>query len=331
MSEDPGGSRPMRDPYGRTDGPPFLPKVWSTPPPLLRPRPRPPASPAGSRGGSAPVPPTGPPTTGAGLVPFRLGPVLRRSLSFLRRRWPFVLTSTVLLHAPVALWGLRAREGRVLEVWFTLPVSFLNPLLLVLALVLQATVVHAVYRDLAGRPSGALAPLAGLPRLPVVLVVALLVGLSLLGPLFAGSVLGVGLATARPVAFAVVATVLVLLGMVASMLAIVCSYSVAVQAAIVEGGGPVQAMIRSARLTRGHRWPLLALLLVTYGGQFGTFLLLSWVHRPWWRSGVAFLLALHALQAVVSAFHAVFAAVAYHDLRRDKEGFGVEDLLRVFE
>ena len=103
---------------------------------------------------------------------------------------------------------------------------------------------------------------------------------------------------------------------------------VAVPAAVVERTGVVASMSRSATLTRGYRWRvfgivlLLGLLNMTAG----------WIATlPFDLGGTAHSVAEFAVAAVFTAWSAVAAAVAYHDLRLEKEGIGVNEIAAVFD
>ncbi|NDW02837.1 hypothetical protein [Jiella pacifica] len=106
--------------------------------------------------------------------------------------------------------------------------------------------------------------------------------------------------------------------------------SVFVPAIVVEGAG-FGALARSARLTKGYRWPLVGFVILVYVvfylvglaiGLFGGFLV-----------GLSPILFL-ALQGIVSGLAAAFAsiavAVAYARLREIKDGVGISDLADVF-
>ncbi|MCE7029287.1 hypothetical protein [Jiella avicenniae] len=106
--------------------------------------------------------------------------------------------------------------------------------------------------------------------------------------------------------------------------------AVYVPAIVVEGAG-FSALARSARLTKGYRWPLVGFMILVYVvfyvvgfaiGIVGGFLV-----------GISPILFL-ALQGIVTGLAAAFAsiavAVAYARLREMKDGVGISDLADVF-
>ena len=128
-----------------------------------------------------------------------------------------------------------------------------------------------------------------------------------------------------------------LLNGIVSLLAmawVFCIYFVAPQALVVEHLFPWRALGRSLELTRGSRWRIFAILVllvvvlwvanlavtVAFPGGAG-----AWVDL---RLSTSIRMGLVAL---VAAFASVCAAVAYHDLRRVKEGVGIDELIQVFE
>jgi hypothetical protein len=152
-----------------------------------------------------------------------------------------------------------------------------------------------------------------------------------------GALLRVGLGRAIPV---FVAGLLAgLLAVVGSVLLLVpgiiafCATSVAIPAVVAESRGPIDAIRRSFRLTRGRRssialaflvmgivdWPVSAvvgLLPMVMGGGMP--------------SAVAGLVAF-VVGAIVAPLWILLPAVAYHDLRVAKEGVATAELARVFE
>jgi hypothetical protein len=88
-------------------------------------------------------------------------------------------------------------------------------------------------------------------------------------------------------------------------------------------------MSRSADLTTGHRWPILAVGVAWWIVVFVVSLsiraampsdpalptqLLNWV----W-------------QVLAGSFTAVYAAILYHDLRAVREGIGIDEIASVFD
>lgn len=201
-----------------------------------------------------------------------------------------------------------------------------------LAFVLQAVVALAVFQTLSGQRVRYLRSLSrGAASLVSVAGVALILACLLFGIGFLGglllfavfSVVGAGL-----LGFWIFVISLLFL-----MALVLCVFFVAVQAVVVERTGPAKGMSRSAWLTYGARWKILAIVLTVYVLAFFVKLLVQGGgdYRPLSFSDVRTrVLILVAVDAIASTFLAVCAAVVYHDLRKDKEGVGIEELLRVF-
>ncbi|MHA1537935.1 MAG: hypothetical protein ACTSUD_10300 [Alphaproteobacteria bacterium] len=110
---------------------------------------------------------------------------------------------------------------------------------------------------------------------------------------------------------------------------------VAVPAAVVERPGVINAMSRSAELTKGYRWPVFGIIVILILINIGTSMLVS---VPFLASGMKTLSMLTwnallsgLLTAFQTALAAVMATVVYHDLRVAKEGIDVADIATVFD
>ncbi len=195
------------------------------------------------------------------------------------------------------------------------------------AFLLQSVVTYGVFADLRGRPVGFTGALAGLkrffPALGTGLLVLLFMGVLLFAAMFL-SLAFQSLLMADPL----------LLGALVGVIVIQCTFFVAVQATIVEKTSPLKSMSRSSWLTASARWPIFGLLLLIYGTGFALTMLVSGVllgEAESWSAVRTGLLVAFGINVVVATFHAVCAAVVYHDLRRAKEGVDVADLVQVFE
>lgn len=111
-----------------------------------------------------------------------------------------------------------------------------------------------------------------------------------------------------------------------------CGLYVAVPVAVVEDVDSSDALERSRTLTKGHRWAIFAVVAVVFvvtillaSASGALVVLLEAVPHP-----IPVLLAATII-ALVTAFGACAAAVAYHDLRVAKEGVTTEQLAKVFE
>jgi hypothetical protein len=119
----------------------------------------------------------------------------------------------------------------------------------------------------------------------------------------------------------------------------VCSYFVAVPAAVVEGTGLSDSLGRSRKLTEGYRWHVFAFYVVMFlglivvSGILGEVLFSS-------KQMSRFLMTKGTIQALISnvvpnaifdSLTAVFPGVAYYQLRVVKEGIDIEQLAAVFD
>lgn len=197
----------------------------------------------------------------------------------------------------------------------------------VLKFFVQATVVYAVFEQIRGNraPIGK-AIRVGLARLVPVIGVVLLLGLSLVGAAMPGAILG----------YATTSPIVMLIGAGVPVVIVWIMFFVAVPVAVVERPGVMFSLKRSQELTEGHRWGIFGLFLVTavlevvvtmilYRGFLGDLLDASVTDLR------IFMLLESALGLVFTLFAAVVAAVAYHDLRLEKDGVSVEELTAVFE
>jgi membrane-anchored glycerophosphoryl diester phosphodiesterase (GDPDase) len=111
---------------------------------------------------------------------------------------------------------------------------------------------------------------------------------------------------------------------------------VTVPAIAVEQPGVLAALRRSWTLTRGHTWRLFGVLLVMWLGTLAMSMVAGIVIGVLSVfGGVTGILVGQGLNLLISiianALFAVAAAVVYVELRRAKEGFGLEDIAAVFD
>jgi len=111
----------------------------------------------------------------------------------------------------------------------------------------------------------------------------------------------------------------------------------------VEPVGPLASLTRSVKLTKGHRWQIIGLLLIAGLGTFIAAIVVSAVAGGVALSalgdglGGVFVAGLVniVLQVVfllfVTAFYSVLPAATYSNLRMAKEGIDVSDITNVFE
>lgn len=107
-----------------------------------------------------------------------------------------------------------------------------------------------------------------------------------------------------------------------------CALSVALPAVVVERIGPIQALQRSWVLTRDHRVTVFAAGLVLGLALFGANVVLQVAGRL---LGPVAALVLMPVQLFNMSLPVLLPAVAYHDLRVEKEGTDTSELARVFE
>lgn len=111
---------------------------------------------------------------------------------------------------------------------------------------------------------------------------------------------------------------------------------VTVPAIAVERPGVFAALRRSWNLTRGHFWQVFGVILVMWAGTAGVSVVagivvlisvgFGGIAGVFIGQGLNLLLSL-----IANALFAIAAAVAYVELRRAKEGFGIEDIAAVFD
>ena len=118
---------------------------------------------------------------------------------------------------------------------------------------------------------------------------------------------------------------------------IICRMWVAIPTIAVERPGVLAALRRSWDLTRGHAMRVFGIMLVMWAGTMGAsvaagivvFIAIIAI------GGIAGLVIGQGLNILVSllanALYAIAAAVSYVELRRAKEGFGIEDIAAVFD
>jgi len=168
----------------------------------------------------------------------------------------------------------------------------------------QATLLYAAFEDMRGRP--------------VDLLQSARIGLRRIFPLIGVSFL--------IVLFISIAT----LALIFPAFIVVTMLFVAVPACVVERLGPMKSIKRSAHLTKGHRWKLFGLLLVTW---IVTLIVQTALVRAVAMLGAPALAVPTAfvVRAVTSAFFVILPVVAYHDLRVAKEGIDTDRIAAVFD
>lgn len=250
--------------------------------------------------GTAAAPGLSPGPIPAAAVPFSVGAVVRRSFSvYFGSFVPFALV-TLAVNAPVLVLVALASESPLADSAARLLSAFAH-------LIVVGALTHGVLRGLKGAPAplGALFSV-GFSRLRRVLVTSLLLAL----------LVGLGLA------------LLVIPGFLA-----LCAFSVSIPAVVVEPIAPSAALTRSGALTDGHLWQMLAVGAIVAAAMMGiavasavaVVLLASVLPQP-----LPALLG-QVLAALAAPLGACASAVAYHDLRLEKDGVDPATLVKVFE
>ncbi|MFG0316265.1 MAG: hypothetical protein ACF8XB_03250 [Planctomycetota bacterium JB042] len=171
----------------------------------------------------------------------------------------------------------------------------------IVPMLVSATICHAVFQQLAGRPGGIGASVQVMTsRLPNVLgtslVAALVTAVGYMALIIPGIIIGVMLFVAIP-------------------------------AAVVEKPGVFAALSRSSELTKGNRLAIFVLTILVGVLVMIPSVVLALVFDA---DGVAFMVAVALLGALVGSFSAVLQTVVYHDLRAGREGLDVQELADVF-
>lgn len=200
-------------------------------------------------------------------------------------------------------------------------------------LAFQSLVAYSVFQRLRGTPARYGASFArSLGKLPIVLLSSLLLSLAILVPIIVATFIG-ALGGSRGMFYVMIGLAVVL------ALHLVTRWFVGVQAATVEKVGPAEALGRSSWLTDGAKWKVFGIVLLLYSVPYVVqyFLeknlvqmeiLVNDARAPvqtldiWIGYGVG---------VVLGALAAVAAAVVYYELRKAREGIGLDQLLSVFD
>ncbi|XYH97567.1 hypothetical protein ACMHYB_59070 [Sorangium sp. So ce1128] len=244
--------------------------------------------------------------------PFTAGSVLGRSFSiFLSNLGAFALM-TVIVTSPVIVFAIylatSLQEGDDIQTKLFTLAGVLTAGAFCLRPLAAAMVTYGVLQQLRGKH----ASFAECFRM----------GLSRMFP-----VIGVGLA----------AGILSLLGTLACLIPGVLAtlaFWVATPAAVVERLGVEASLRRSADLTRGHRATLFGVAFVIGGADrlLDKILELVFLAEPITVEGLqAYILGITAFSVVTETLGAVAGAVAYNDLRTQKEGLDTETIASVFD
>ena len=240
------------------------------------------------------------------VVFFSLGSVLRRSLSILISELPLFLIITTLTFSPVialsVFINLASSSPEPKEIYI---ISYL--LSLSLQPLATAILIHGVFRRLRGEKARLGDCLrTGLSRLMAVL------GFSIVS--YIASTLGMMLC--------------IIPGIVIS-----CMMYVGMPVVVVEGKGTIDAIRRSDGLTKGFRWSIFALVVLTgltsniLSGTLSIVMNMIGVMSE----STASLFSMNLAQILTATLSAVLTAVTYHDLRISRDGIDSDDLVSIFD
>jgi hypothetical protein len=110
-----------------------------------------------------------------------------------------------------------------------------------------------------------------------------------------------------------------------------CAYYVAVPAAVIEKKSAGAAINRSLELTRGHRWQILGIVVLLFLITFVAGFVVGFVFPGNDLDHPTRNALINQLPGIVlGPLGAVAMAIAYHDLRVEKEGVRTEDLVATF-
>jgi len=286
---------------------------------------------------------------------FRIGHVFSQSLSVLSQNifklcavtgaavLPLLLVPLALpanfggpLGGPVAIGPSGVNLSQINPYGFFGPLAVLFVVMLLVFNVGEVMVLYIAVQHMRRKPVdlveglrvalGRFFPLIGL----VLLIFLAIFGLGLLVAVVAGALAVVpGLAVLTPV--------LGFLSIVPYFMLIIM-WSVARPACVVERLGPLRSLGRSRELTRGHRWKILGLILLTFVCLLLALIVVGVIVGVAAALGTAVSFAPWVVRVVSLAFYAVLLAffwiliaVTYRDLRVANEGIDTDQVATVFE
>ncbi|AOO81494.1 hypothetical protein [Bosea vaviloviae] len=234
-------------------------------------------------------------------APFRVGAVLDKTFTVFTRQFGKFILLALIPMAPLLLLGLLMGAGSGAGVGLAVAAGVTAIATLVLQVMAQATSLYGAFQEMRGQPFtiGQSLQIGLAQTIPVI-------GVSLLSGLAAG--LGIML--------------FVIPGVI-----VMCMLSAAIPACVIEKTGVMASLRRSMALTKGYRWQVFGLLMLSFVIAFiGGFVLARIAS-----GGLVGELLSFAWQVIATAFGAVLAAVIYHDLRAAKEGIDLDKLANIFD
>lgn len=262
---------------------------------------------------------------------FSVGAVLRTSWAVLRRLWlPFLgiqilsnVATTLILQSFIAdrlQYQMAMINWRAMALLAIIAAFFT----LLSAMFCTAVISICIGHHLDGQPLRIVAAIAGaaksLHRLIAILLI-ILAALTSVVALMVPLVLRSGTSQIEMVA-------LLLSLATAPVMALVCIFFVAVPACVVERAGPLRSFKLSRRLTAGHRWAILVLIVIVHIIPVLINLALALGLDTISELGVTILQT--EITAVLDTITAVIVAVAYFQLRAAKDGNDLGPIAQVF-
>jgi hypothetical protein len=234
---------------------------------------------------------------------FRIGDAMNKSITMLSRNLlPFSIVTGVAALPHVLLFD-RHSSGTTQTPWDVALIASGVVLAMVLSALSQATVLYGAFEGLRGgqvdvMTSFKYASRRFVPVIGVAILSALLAGLACIALIFPG-------------------------------LMLMTMWYVATPACVVERLGPWNSMMRSAALTKGHRWKVFGLVIVlSIIGLIGSGMVEAMA------VGVGTTIGM-VLKLIWSAFYGAYSAIVvvviYHDLRVAREGVDTDQIAAVFE
>lgn len=277
---------------------------------------------------------------------FTVGGVVNAALPVFRRNFWHFFAIAVVVGLPLfvlsfvfaATYAMPASGGRLGMGQEETGAKILSVLLVFVAIVtyfvIQSAISFGTLMDLRGQRAGVRQCIsrgvAFLPRLLVnslVLLLVIFVAAVVAMMFVIAWLMSLGNATTEGDAYWI--SLMVGLGLGALVVFLLCLWWVFVTAMVAENLGPIASFGRSRRLTKGHRWGILGILIVVILANFLCSLVIGELLLA---GAVATATLLNVVVALIfTVLSAVLSAVGYYALRAEKENFGLADLARVFD
>jgi hypothetical protein len=256
---------------------------------------------------------------------FSIGRVFRESFGILVRNVVIfggvaLIARLVLLLAPLITALVPAGAAEQATIWITIGLD------LVASGLTEAAIVFAVFQCLRGQRAIAAHVVRGLRSAAPMVIAGLIYGIPLNATDLADQVFGEDLLG-----------VLLSLVLVSVAIVLTVTWWIYTPAIAIEGKGIFASFVRSAQLTKGRRWSIFGLFLLVTIAMMAPLIVLV-AATDWSLSdviaegpGTVIGAIAYAYYALGTAFYTVLVTVAYYYLRIEKEGSGVEDIVKVFD